>query len=315
MNVSFSVTAQAVISLLLLICIGYYAAKIGILDAKMSKKLSALTVNIAQPFMLFNALANVEYSADNVRTGLSTLGIALLSHAILAVYAHFTAKYQKDRTERKITEYSILFVNAAFIGFPILKALFGDIGLFWGAFYAFAFNLCVWSYGMRLITRGKADCKISLRKLFLNHGTVPCMIGFLFFLLQIKLPAPLQTAVGHMNNLCTPLVLLVIGANLSRLPLGKIFCNVRLYLFSALRLLVAPFLIACIYHLILRMPDERVMFFTVMAALPTAAVAVMFAELYDERPDLAAQTVGMSTLLSMLTIPIAVALCNLILLV
>ena len=66
MTVSFSVAAKAVISLLILMLIGLYAAKTGIIDEGMSKKLSKLTVNVAQPFMLFNALVNDEYSRDNL---------------------------------------------------------------------------------------------------------------------------------------------------------------------------------------------------------------------------------------------------------
>ena len=115
-----------------------------------------------------------------------------------------------------------------------------------------------------------------------------------------------------MNNICTPVVLLVIGANLSRLPLKKIFCDVQLYIFSFLRLLIAPCVVALLYHLC-GMSDDYVIFFTIMASLPTAAVTAMFAEIYDMRPDYASKTVGMSTALSMFTIPVAVVLCNLIL--
>ena len=318
MTVSFSVAAKAVISLLILMLIGLYAAKTGIIDEGMSKKLSKLTVNVAQPFMLFNALVNVEYSRDNLMAGLSILGIGMLSHAILALFAFLTAHYvRRDKVERILTEYSLTFVNAGFMGFPLLQTMFGDIGLFWGAFYVVAFNLSVWSYGMIVLSRGKdkdapgEKIRINPLKLILNHGTTPCLIGFLFFVLQIRLPAPVSAAVGYMNNICTPVVLLVIGANLSRLPLKKIFCDVQLYIFSFLRLLIAPCVIALIYHFC-GMSDDYVIFFTVMASLPTAAVTAMFSEIYDMRPDYASKTVGMSTALSMFTIPVAVVLCNLI---
>lgn len=316
MTVSFAIAAKAVISLLILTLIGFYAAKTGIIDEPMSKKLSRLTVNVAQPFMLFNALVNVEYSPDNLRSGLSILGIALLSHAVLALFAFLSAHYvRRDKTERILTEYSLTFVNAGFMGFPLLQAMFGDLGLFWGAFYVVAFNLSVWSYGMTVLARGKDPnapgdkIRINPLKMILNHGTTPCLIGFLFFVLQIDLPAPAAAAVGYMNNICTPIVLLVIGANLSRLPLKELFCDAQLYIFSALRLLAAPCLIALLYHLC-GMSDDFVIFFTIMASLPTAAVTAMFAEIYDMRPDYASKAVGMSTALSMFTIPVSVLLCN-----
>ncbi|MBQ7982709.1 MAG: AEC family transporter [Clostridia bacterium] len=319
MTVSFSVAAKAVTSMLLLMLIGLYCAKTGIIDEPMSKKLSKLTVNIAQPFMLVNALVNVEYSVDNLRAGLTILGIAMLSHAILAVFAFLAAHYvRRDKTERILTEYSMTFVNAGFMGFPILQTLFGDMGLFWGAFYVVAFNLSVWSYGMIVLSRAKyknapgEPIRINPLKMVWNHGTTPCLLGFLIFVLQIDLPSPVSATIGYMNNICTPIVLLVIGASLSRLPLKEIFLDVQMYIFAFLRLLAAPALVALIYHFC-GMSDDRVIFFTIMASLPTAAVTAMFAEIYDLRPDYASKTVGMSTLLSMFTIPVAVAVCNLIL--
>ncbi len=322
MTVSFSVAAQAVTSMLLLILIGLYSAKTGIIDERMSKKLSKLTVNVAQPFMLVNALVNVEYSRENLLTGLSVLGIGVLSHAILALFSFLSAHYvRRDKTERILTEYSMTFVNAGFMGFPILATLFGDMGLFWGAFYCVAFNLSVWSYGMIVLSRAKdkneaasdgEKIKINPLKMVWNHGTTPCLLGFLLYVCRVDLPAPVSATVGYMNNICTPIVLLVIGSNLSRLPLKQIFLDAQLYIFSFLRLLVAPTLIALIYHFA-GMPDDRVIFFSIMASLPTAAVTAMFAEIYDMRPDYASKTVGMSTLLSMFTIPVAVAICNLVL--
>ena len=185
MTVSFAVAAKAVISLLILMLIGFYSAKTGIIDEPMSKKLSKLTVNVAQPFMLFNALVNVEYSRDNLFAGLSILGIAMLSHAILALFSFLAAHYvRRDRVERILTEYSITFVNAGFMGFPLLQTMFGDIGLFWGAFYVVAFNLSVWSYGMIVLSRGKdkdapgEKIRINPLKMVLNHGTTPCLVGF-----------------------------------------------------------------------------------------------------------------------------------------
>ncbi len=322
MTVSFSVAAQAVTSMLFLILIGLYSSKTGIIDERMSKKLSKLTVNVAQPFMLVNALVNVPYSKENLMTGLGVFGIGILSHALLALFAFVSAHYvRRDKTERILTEYSMTFVNAGFMGFPILSTLFGDMGLFWGAFYVVSFNLSVWSYGMIVLSRakdknagddGREQIKINPLKMVWNHGTTPCLLGLLIYVLQIKLPAPVSATVGYMNNICTPIVLLVIGANLSRLPLKEIFLDVQLYIFSFLRLLAAPTLIALLYHFS-GMSDDRVIFSCIMASLPTAALTAMFAEIYDLRPDYASKTVGMSTLLSMFTIPIAVAICNLLL--
>ena len=311
MTVSFSVAAETVCALLLLIALGYYAAKVKLIDQNTTKKISAIVIQLAQPFMLFGALTNVEYSPAGLKTGLLTILIGLCSHLIMAVIAFFVAKYRRDPDERKITEFSLIYVNSGFLGFPVLKALLGDIGLFWCSFYVVTFNLAAWSYGILILARGRKDVKINWWKLILNYGSTPCLVGLLFYVLQIRLPAPITTVVKYMDGICTPLVLLVIGANLARIPFKKLFSDRGVYLFSFLRLLVFPTIICLIYHLC-GMADDRVMFFTIMACLPTAAIAGMLAEMYNVRPDLAALNVSVSTLFSMFTIPIVVLIANFI---
>lgn len=309
MTVSFTVAAKTVCSLLLLIALGFYAAKVNLIDQDTTKKLSNIVVKLAQPFMLFGALTKVEYSPDNLRAGLLTILIGFVSHAIMAVLAFFAARYRRDFSERKVTEFCLIFVNSGFLGFPVLKALLGDTGLFWCSFYVVTFNLLAWSYGVTVIARGRKDIKINWLKLIFNYASTPCLVGLLFYILQIKLPTPVTTVVNYMDGICTPLALIVIGCNLARIPLKKIFLDPNVYLLSFLRLLVFPTVICLIYHFC-GMPDDRLIFFTIMACLPTAAIAGIVTELYNERPDLAALNVSATTLLSMFTIPIVVLIAQ-----
>ena len=311
MTETFLSAVTAVCPMILLLALGWHAGRMHYIDEDLSKKLSTVIIRFSQPFLLFNAVATMEYSDEGLRSGGETVLIALGSHVLLALYAHFAVKYERDMGLRKVTECAVIFANVGFIGLPIMQTMLGDIGRFWCGFYIVAFNLCLWSYGITIYARGRTDIHMNLRKAVLNFGTVPCLLGVVFYVLRITLPTVVASAVNMMANMCTPLILLVIGSNLSRQKVRDLFGNPKMYLLSALRLLVPPVLISLIFHLC-GMPDDRVIFFGIMAGIPTAAMTALFAEQYDVHPGFASCAVSMTTVLSMITIPVSALLIGLI---
>jgi len=93
-----------------------------------------------------------------------------------------------DIDEKKLSEFSMVFGNIGFLGLPILDSLFGDKGVFMGAFFVASFNVLIWTLGIVILAKGRDDIKVTVKKIFLNYGTVPCAIGLLLFVLNFKLP-------------------------------------------------------------------------------------------------------------------------------
>jgi predicted permease len=305
MTIDITVVTNAVLTLFLLIITGYAARKLKIIDADLSKKLSNLVIVIGQPFMLIGALLKNDYSPELLKTGLTVTLIALGAHTLLAVFAHIFVLGFKEPDERKILEFSMVFANCAFIGFPILEAAFGPKGLFYGSFYVIAFNIFMWSYGMILLGRNRSDIKISPLKMFVNYGTTPCIAGLCLYALQLNPPVFFMNAASFLGSICTPLSTLVIGGLLATCTLREIFLSGKIYLFCFIKLLALPTLMVLIAKLI-NLPDELIYLAAIMSALPTAANTAMFAEIYDIKPSYAAQAVGLSSLLSVITIPMVI---------
>ena len=156
MGVDFSSLISTCASLFLLIVLGFVLRKIGILDEDFSKKLSTLVAKAGMPCLMLYSITSLEFSSEKLKNGVWILILGSLAHFLMAVLAKLIFLRTRDTDERKIYEFGYIFSNCAFIGYPILSALFGPIGLFYGAFYVVTYNLGCWSYGVLLMAKGKA---------------------------------------------------------------------------------------------------------------------------------------------------------------
>ena len=298
-----------VVTLALLLAVGYVGGRVGVVNEVSTERLSALILKIGQPFLIINALISQKFSPENLKTGLTILLLGICMHAVMAGIAYLLAKPIKKPDEHKLSEYCMFFANCGFIGFPILESIFGDFGLFCGAFYVISFHLFVWSLGIKIFARGRDDIKITPRKMLLNFGTVPSIIGFLIFISGVTLPSPVYSLASSLNSMCTPIALIISGANLSRRSLRVMFKNPAVYYTNAVKLLIMPILMSTMLWLC-GLPDYMIVFGAVMAAMPCAAVVTMFGETYNVSPGFAAELVGSSSLLCVLTIFPAVSYAN-----
>ncbi len=311
---NFSALLTIIATLFLLMACGFFARRKGIIDDVASKRLSTLIIKIGQPMMIVSALVEAEFSMEYLTDGLIIVGLGMVLHALMAVMAFFLCKGFRDLDERKITEFSLVFTNAGFIGFPIMEALFGSYGLFLASFYVISFHLFIWSWGIAILARKRPDIKLTVRKIFINLGSVPCLIGVLIYMLAIPfpgfaLPAFISKFMMYLSNLCTPISVLITGALLATRTPKQIFGSPKIYYFSAMKLIALP-LIVCVIGKLIGLPHDMVLFATVEAALPSAASITMFSEMYDLNAGYASQTVGTSSLLSVGTMPLILLLAE-----
>lgn len=298
---SFTSLLSTIATLFLLLVAGYVAGRLKIVDETSSKNLSTLIVKVGQPFMIINSLIGLEYSAENLKTGLLVLCLGLGMHVVLAVLSFVGALPIKGLDERKVGEFSMVFTNCGFIGFPILESIFGAEGLFYGAFFIISFHLATWTWGIAILARQRADIRLTVKKALVNFGTIPSLIGFLLFVSRIPLPEAFTDFSAYLASLCTPIAVIITGANLARRSLKKMLTSPLVYYVNLWRLVIIPMAVTVLLWVI-GIPDNFVIFGCVMAAMPTAAVATMFGEMYDIQPGLAAEFVGSTSILCTATL-------------
>jgi predicted permease len=303
---NFSALLSIMATLFLLMSCGFLCRKWGIIDNASSKALSRLIVSVGQPMMIISALANAEYNAANLTIAWQTTLISFAIHTLISVIAFLICRRNNRVDWMKIFEFSLVFANCCFIGFPILDSILGDgRGSFMGAFYVIAFHLFLWTWGIIILARGRKDIRMTPKKALLNYGTIPCAIGVVLYLCKPILPMPeaITDFLSYLGNLCTPISVLITGALLATIALPKMLTSPRLYVHSAIKLIAFP-LIICLLAKLCGLSETYILMATAMAGVPSAATITMLAELYDIDPGYASQTVGMTSVLATATLPV-----------
>ncbi len=312
----FSAFLNIVITMFCILIVGYILGKREIISPTASKNLSKLIISVGQPALIINSIISKPFSSESLTLSLKSLGLAFLMHGIMALIAYLACIKIKDAAERKITEFATVFGNIGFLGIPVLGALFPDNGAFVASFFVVSFNILLWIIGLGIIARGRDDIKLTVKKIFINKGTVPSVIGYIIFLIPafwdgFAVPEFAAKSVSYLASLCTPISMLIIGALLSTIKFSRIFCSPKVYYLCFLKLLAIPALF-CLVTSLLGLPYFWIMFITAVSAMPSASSVSMFAELYDTAPGYSAQCVGTTTLLSVATMPLIIKLADFI---
>ena len=312
--IDFTSFLNTVITMFIILVVGYVLGKINVIDGVASKKLSSLIVVVAQPALIINSIISKQYSPENLSLSLLSLALGLCMHAVMSVIAFVACLKIKDLNERKITEFAMIFGNIGFLGIPVLGSLFPENGEFVASFFVVSFNILLWVIGLGIIARKRDDIKLTVKKIFINKGTVPTLIGYIVFLIpallpEFTVPVVVKSSVSYIASLCTPISMLIIGALLSTRNFKQIFGSGKAYYLCLFKLIIIP-LFFCFTLKILGFSDFWVIFITAVSSMPAATSASMFAEIYDTAPGFSAQGVGTSTLFSVLTMPCMILLAT-----
>ncbi|WP_042706140.1 AEC family transporter [Methanomicrobium mobile] len=293
--------ADSIIILFLLMGIGFAASKAKFLDRNGSKALSSFLVNIALPCLVVISM-QIPVNADTMGKTQTTLMLALVFFAISIAIAvivpmFIPAKY----SERGVFSFMLVFSNLGFMGIPVTQAIFGTDAVFYTTLFMLPFNLLVFTIGILML---RPDMRMNFNpKLFVNPGIIASIIGMLFFFTGFTIPSPLYDVMDYLGSTTTPLAMVVTGALLAMMPLSNLFSDYRIYILSAFRLLIIPVIV---YLVISPYATDPVIFAipVLLAAMPAAANSVILAEEYNADSSLASKGVFITTLLSIVTIPL-----------
>ena len=293
--------ADSIIILFLLMGIGFAASKAKFLDRSGSKALSSFLVNIALPCLVVISM-QIPVNADTMEKTQTTLTLALVFFAISIAVAvivpmFIPAKY----SERGVFSFMLVFSNLGFMGIPVTQAIFGTDAVFYTTLFMLPFNLLVFTIGILML---RPDMRMNFNpKLFVNPGIIASIIGMLFFFTGFTIPSPVYDVMDYLGSTTTPLAMVVTGALLATMPFSNLFSDYRIYILSAFRLLIIPVIV---YLVISPYSTDPVIFAipVLLAAMPAAANSVILAEEYNADSTLASKGVFITTLLSIVTIPV-----------
>ena len=186
---NFSAFLSTVITMFVILIVGYILGKKKIINSTASKNLSTLIIVAGQPALIINSITNKPFSTENLKLALISLAFGFAMHIAMALIAYLACIKIKDLDERKITEFAMVFGNIGFLGIPVMDALFPEDGAFVASFFVVSFNILLWIIGIGILARKRDDIKLTVKKVFINKGTVPSVIGFIIFLIPSFLPS------------------------------------------------------------------------------------------------------------------------------
>lgn len=299
------VAVMQVLVISILISIGYFLAKKKIFTQTTGKELSYLLVNFVTPMLIFNSF-QIDYTPQKLSEMLTAFALGFLSYTIVILFSFlYCGKGSENKTERL----SIIFSNAGFMGIPLVAGMYGEEGVFFASVMVIILNIVFWTYGISAV-RGSFS-KESIKKIVFSPCLIAVAAGLIFFLAKMRIPDPFASAAVHLANLNTPLAMIVSGISIAQSDIRAMFKKTKLYKVLFGKLLFAPILTALIFMLI---PAPAIIkkIIVLQVACPTAAIIGITVLQYGGDNKTATEYFGLTTLVSMVTIPIINLFCNLV---
>ena len=377
------VMLQQMIVMFLMMAVGYLCYRKQILTEEVSKKVSAIVVNVANPCMILSsALTDQQMQGREL---VQTLAIVVMMYVFLLVMAQLLPRILCIQKESRGAYAAMtVFANIGFMGFPVLAAMYGNGALLYGAVFQIPFNILIYTYGVAVLTRkpgacaktepgvnaevdvkaepdvksevdvkaepnvkaevdvkaepngktgerqdaqgitaavngmseniengsgqqGKLQGTVEIVKKIFNIGVIACITAMLLYFLQTPVPSFLQAFITNLGNLTAPLSMMIIGASLAQMPLKELFLDKKLLLFSLVKLLLLP---AVWMIMVNRVAEQEILrgVCLVMMATPAGSMTAMLAQQYGGDYETASRGVALTTVLSVITMPLLAAI-------
>lgn len=298
--------AQQILQLFLILLMGYAVVRCGLLKAADSRVLSVVMVYLALPCVVLKAFQIDDSPA--LRTGLLyAFAIAVLLHLLfLALTAVLKRPLQLDVIEGA----TLIYSNAAALVIPLVRALLGEAYVVYSCAFVIVQLVLLWTHCSTSLQGGGA---IEWKKILLNVNLISIVVGAVLFFAHIPLPGQLLGALNTMGDMVGPLGMLLAGMAIAESPLKQLFCTKRYYLPVALRLIGYPVAVLAVLRLLNAaawVPDGRSILMTVYLAAITPACATLtsMAQLYHRNAAQSSALYVLSTLLSIVTMPVMIGL-------
>jgi len=303
MDMSVVLSQMAV--LFILIAIGYLAGKVKLLTEQSDKFLTRTVLCITMPAMI---LRSVMRGDDLIITGddaVMFILMALLGFLIsFAVAIPAARALGGEKRDRGMFGYLTVFGNVSFMGLPVVYSIFGADATFYAAILNIPFILIAFSVGIIMVSGkgGKFDPRV-----LANPPLIAALIAILIFVTGFNTPAVAADVVNMLGDTTSPAAMLIIGSTLSRMPLKDVFSQWKLYPVTLLKLLVIPAVSWLVFR---QLVTDQLMLgvLVVLSGMPSAFIATMFAMEYDGNERIASSGIFLTTLLSVVTIPLVLFL-------
>ena len=284
---------------------GFVCGKRGWLDDAGNRTISRLVVMLTNPMLALSSVLGKQRLMSNRQVLQLTAVAFVLLFSYMAISGLVMRVLKVPEADRGLMRFLFSYCNISYIGYPVVQSLFGMDASFYVTVVVLCSQLLMWSYGVHLVSgHGKFHWHWGILK---NHCLIASLTSYIIYLTGLQLPEIFSSMCSFIGQTTSPLIMLITGSALALMPLKNVFTNGKLYAMYAIKLVLLPaaafFLLRGIIH------DELLLGVIVtVLCIPSATNATNIAYLYGGNHELASSGVMLSTLASMVTMPVLLQL-------
>ena len=296
----FLTVSIQLIKMLIIMMIGFLCYRLKVIDQSGNRTLANLLLLVVNPILAMMC-QQIDYEPRLIRGLLMAYLLAVIAHGAAILVSFLVRK--KGNPQYQVERFAVVYSNCGFLGIPLVRNVLGAEGVFYLTAYITVFNILSWTHGLLLMT-GKTTWK-DLKKGLLSPVIIASLLGLVLFFARIRFPAALADGLNYVGDMNTPLAMLIAGISVAQVDFRSLSQGPRILYVSALKLLAVPLVFIPFLVIAGRFADNIVLItILIAAACPAAASTTMFALRYGKDYKYGSEVYAISTLASLLTMPL-----------
>lgn len=297
---------EEIAKLFAIMLMGYVVVKAGLMKSSESKSISVVMVYLVIPCVIIDAF-QVDYTADVKKGLLLACAAAVLVHVLFLILTTILKQVlQLDTIERA----TVIYSNAGILVIPLVQELLGQEYVIYSSAYIAVQLVLIWTHCKNMLCE---EDRLEWKKVFQNVNIISIIVGVILFISKIRLPSGVQDVMDMMNNMIGPIGMLLAGMVIADVPLKTVFTKKRNYVSTVLRLVIYPIFILILMKVINTFAgvngSKQILLTVYIASItPACATVTSMAQLYDKDAAYASSLYVLTTLLSIVTMPVMVGM-------
>lgn len=281
---------------------GFVGAKVGYIPKEANRIMSQLVLDLALACSVVYSAASSTHPLTNTQVGMLALSATVTALVLILLSKLFIHLFRIPTENAGVCEYMLIFSSSALMGYPVIRACFGTDAVFYAAILNMVFTTLCYTYGIRLI-RGKSESGTNSLRGLISPVIICSLLAWGIYVFHIQLPGFLISCLGYMDQITSPLSMLIVGSTLAHAQHIRVNGFWRVFILVALRMVFTPLLA---YLILSGIFDNSMMsgIFVIFQALPAAVSTTMFCARFEKDGTLAAMCVLLSTFLSSILMPL-----------
>lgn len=297
-----SIVSFQTMVMFLLMVIGYTCFRTGLVDTSGSKQISNVAIYVANPALLVNAFST-KMPAGIGAKALVSIGLIAVVYTVSILLVHLRFK-----PGQRLDQFAVIFANVGFVGLPLAKNVLGNESVFYMSLFVGISNFVIWTYGQYLVAGSSANT--SLVKILLNPSVLALFIGLFLMLTKVHFPSIINVVIADLSDMNLPLVMIALGCYLAEGDVLAALKSRQLYITCFWRLLVIPLVLLLLFKPLPNAMNMVRLTILLGSCTPVAALMAIFSKEYGGNYLYSTAVVGISTLASLVTIPVMLFLAQ-----